>query len=127
MAIVLLCKTWNHTRPVLSQTPFQVVSHTDVQCCVALVCKNIYVVLIIHDSFYLSSRPISIHRPSPLRKEHCMHIHQPKSGVAHYCIESGLYIYFIRLIVFFKHIFHLSKYRPFIIIIYVCIHSTTDK
>ena len=30
--------------------------------------------------------------PSPLIKEHCMHIYQPKSGVHHYCIEMGLSI-----------------------------------
>jgi hypothetical protein len=60
MAIVLLRKTWNHTRPVLSQTPFQIVRHTDVQCCIALVCKNVYLVLMIHDLFlfFLSPTPL---------------------------------------------------------------------
>ena len=32
--------------------------------------------------------------PEGRKKEYCMHIPQPESGVAHYCIESGLFIYY---------------------------------
>ena len=53
MAIVLLRKARNRSRPVFCHTPFNVVCHTDVQCCVAFVREDVCVVLVVHDCKFL--------------------------------------------------------------------------
>ena len=53
MAIVLLRKARDCSRPVFCHTPFQIVCHTDVQCCVAFVREDVCVVLVVHDCKFL--------------------------------------------------------------------------
>ena len=51
VAIILLREARNLPRPMFRQTPLQIIRHTDVQCRIAIIGKNVSIVLIHNNSF----------------------------------------------------------------------------